>query len=91
MHLIVLSDPNVRNDVIYNWNALQLKAQVTLKEKSQEPSHLSLESSVGRWGEKRAGKTRLISCLLLVSCGAPGSLLQTKKEFSLKLVESLCL
>ena len=44
-----------------------------------------------KWEEKKAVKTHLISCLLLVSCAAPDFLLQTKKEFSSKLVENLCL
>lgn len=54
----------------------------------KSPSHLSVGSSVGRWAERRVGKTCWILCLLLASYGAPDLLLQTKKEFSLKLVES---
>lgn len=42
-------------------------------------------------GEKKIEKMHLISYLLSVSCDAPDFLLQTKKGFSLKLVESLCL
>lgn len=53
--------------------------------------YLSLENFVEKWEEKKAVKTHLISYLLLVSCDAPNFLLQIKKEFSLKLVESLCL
>lgn len=44
-----------------------------------------------KWEEKRAGKMHLIWYLLLVFYDALDFLLQTKKEFSLKPVESRCL
>lgn len=61
------------------------------KETVSNLTHLSSENSVEKWEEKRAVKMHLISYLLLVSCASPDFLLQTKKEFSSKPVESLCL